>query len=230
MAVQNTTSEEMQSSSKLTSSLIDAQEWRNLIHYRCFANFTFAKSKYENINVENTWNKVAQEASLLKTMETLSFNSKDTMIEPHEHYVEPSKVKVLRKTKLPSSILDWREDSTSVLIRDLRICGGKKKKRFVPETSDITLQDMAFLWLFLISSTSSHLLPVLSANPLSKLILLCSSLQLISFNFFISDKTSNWMSNGMSCLKNYLFGVFISLALHKTIHVCGIEISSPFSF
>lgn len=128
MAVQNTTSEEMQSSSKLTSSLIDAQEWRNLIHYRCFANFTFAKSKYENINVENTWNKVAQEASLLKTMETLSFNSKDTMIEPHEHYVEPSKVKVLRKTKLPSSILDWREDSTSVLIRDLRICGGKKKK------------------------------------------------------------------------------------------------------
>lgn len=128
MAVQNTTSEEMQFSSKLTSSLIDAQEWRNLIHYRCFANFTFAKSKYENINVENTWNKVAQEASLLKTMETLSFNSKDTMIEPHEHYVEPSKVKVLRKTKLPSSILDWREDSTSVLIRDLRICGGKKKK------------------------------------------------------------------------------------------------------
>lgn len=82
----------MQSSSKFTSSLVDAQEWRNLIHYRCFANFTFAKPNYEN--VKNIWNKVAQEASLLKTMETLSFNSKDTMIEPHKHYIEPSKVKV----------------------------------------------------------------------------------------------------------------------------------------
>lgn len=30
----------------------------------------------------------------------------------------------------------------------------------------------------------------------------------------------------MSCLKNYLFGVFVSLALNKTIHVSGIEISS----
>lgn len=48
---------------------------------------------------------------------------------------------------------------------------------------------MAFLWIFLISCTSSHL-PVPSANPLSKLILLCLSLQLMSFNFFISDKTS----------------------------------------